>query len=147
VLIFHRPLSHNEPLSPNCSTGDYLVPLTPLSNPTTPPPPPEARGVTASSRPGGTGGTGCEIMPESESTETILDEDEEEEEEADSSTVQKSTGKGGSQRQNGIDSGITLKPNALKEESNGSGSRHPAPYVNVGSKKREGNVSDEEIRC
>jgi hypothetical protein len=97
-------------------------------------------------------------MPESESTETILDEEDEEDEDHHPPTlsVEVSTS---SIRQNGIESGITLKATALKEDSGGAcggsrgggpsaSSRRPGPYANVGKKRTAaGKASDEEIRC
>jgi hypothetical protein len=149
-------------MSPNSSTADYLVPLTPLSNPNTPPPPPST--VTSP----------CSDIPESHSTETILEDDDEactvdvnSQVEAPKYTKNrfKSNLKAGSSLSstppstntivNGIDNGITLNPSSLNANINvtvnpnsnaklSSSSNKKKPVL-VGADTRR--KDDEEVRC
>lgn len=104
----------------------------------TPPPPPDSNVASPTSD-----------MPESQSTETILDEEETADREregagGDASKIPNvSTTDSKKPNSNGIDSGITLTPASLEMVDK---SKRPIPYANVGSKKKQG-VTDDEIKC
>lgn len=152
-------------MSPNSSTADYLVPLTPLSNPTTPPPPSDS-----------TVASPCSDIPESHSTETILEDDEpdtgqQREFSKNYKDRQRSNSKAGpscsrpnlTSALNGIDNGITLTPSSLNSNninvtvnptsdnvktciSSNSNSKPIASSVG-GSKKKIDKELGDEIRC
>ncbi|CAG7732285.1 unnamed protein product [Allacma fusca] len=123
-----------EPTSPNSSTADYLVPLTPYS--------------FASTTTPGTDTMSTHTLPDSQSTQTLLDEDDQGEKkekrsEATTESAYPSTkvpSRKSQSPQNGIDTGLTLTPATLKDKT-----RRPGPYVNVGMQNLD--RSDEEIRC
>jgi hypothetical protein len=86
-------------------------------------------------------------IPESESTQTLLDDDEEE------PPLPTTNGKpqarniydptkapSGNPRK--IENGLTLNPSALDSKS-----RKPVPYANVGVKKSDKKSEAEEIKC
>lgn len=135
--------------SPNSSTADYLVPLThySFSNPASPPPRPDST-PTSPTTP----------IPESESTETMLDEEEPVEPGKSSNSkdstvkyadVTVKTGDGGASSSsssstvkpniNGIETGVTLSAAGLEKlessRSSSSGTKRPAQYANVGVSK------------
>lgn len=163
-------------MSPNSSTADYLVPLTPLSNPTTPPPPDSV--LTSPTSP-------TSDIPESQSTETILDDDEATDQReypkiirdskgrhksnsnassgsGKASSSSSSSNKPRSSKLNGIDNGITLTPSNLNaninvtvnpsssdmSRGNPSSKKSSSNYVGVETRKKpETRTVDEEIRC
>jgi len=137
AISFFRSLS-TVPSSPNSSTADYLVPLAPYSF------------SSSSSRTNN--GTDSVVtsptsppIPESESTQTLLEDDDEEGAASNPSTnIYNSTKlQNQSERKpNGMENGLTLNPANLDKSS----SRTPVPYANVGVKK-PGRKPDEEIRC
>lgn len=134
--------------SPNSSTADYLVPLThySFSTPTSPPPRPDSI-PTSPTTP----------IPESESTETMLDEEEpgtgksskdSSTKYADVTVNSSSSGANSSNASssnlnkpnaNGIETGVTLSAAGLEKmdsRSSSSGTRRPAQqYANVGVSK------------